>query len=116
MSEPVIRRIAWSTKSAGNGHICQWSRWHLVRTLELGEKTLCGVTVPHEKWITPQPGDERGDDRIKGGECQRCKRLAVLRVDQLINELRYCLALIETNLNCGSDLRVGYAKTLVSHV
>lgn len=69
------RRIAWSTKSASNGYIYQWSRWHLTHTLVRGEKTLCGETLPFAKWITPQPGDERGDYRIKGGECQECKRL-----------------------------------------
>lgn len=36
------------------------------------------------------------------------------RVQQLENELRYCLVLITTNLQCESDLRVEYARSLLT--
>lgn len=76
LRRPVqVRRIAWSTASASNGLITRWSRWHLTTTLIRGEKTLCGETLPRAKWITPQPGDERGDYRIKGGNCHACQHL-----------------------------------------
>ena len=67
----LTHRIAWAT-GASNGHIHQWSRWHLTRSLTDGTRTLCGLEVPHTKWITPET--DAGDYRIKGGECVECKK------------------------------------------
>jgi hypothetical protein len=67
------RRIAWATAWGSNGYIYRWSRWHLTRSLAQGERTLCGMALPHTKWITPS-GPNIGDYRITGGECQKCKR------------------------------------------
>lgn len=71
-----MKRIAWSTRSASNGFIYRWSRWHLAPALVRGERTLCGVRLPRAKWITQDADDTRGDYRIKGGECQACKEAA----------------------------------------
>ena len=81
--DPLVmpRRIAWATGSASNGYIYQWSRWHLAPSMIEPERTLCGMAIPHTKWITPiYP--ITGDYRIKGGECQECKRHNTERSDR----------------------------------
>jgi len=41
-------------------------------------------------------------------------RILSNRIRQLENELRYCLVLIETNIDCSAELRVEYAKSLLT--
>lgn len=67
------RRIAWATAWASNGYIYRWSRWHFTRSLGDRARTLCDISIPHTKWITPI--DPRmGDNRIKAGMCKECKQ------------------------------------------
>lgn len=67
-----MKRIAWSTRSASNGLITRWSRWHLTTHLIRGERTLCGEKLPFAKWVTAEVG--KGDYRIRGGECRECAK------------------------------------------
>ena len=69
-----LRRIAWASRTASNGLITSWSRWHWVRTIAKGERTICGIKLPNTKWITPPVGDNRGDFRVAGGECSECRK------------------------------------------
>lgn len=72
MSTP--HRLAWSTRSATNGYIYRWSRWHLAHKLVMGELTLCGKKLPYAKWVVRDDGG--ADYFIKGGECLECARIA----------------------------------------
>ena len=63
-----MTKIAWATKSLSNGKIVQWSRWHIVYNTAGGAVTLCGVGVPHTKWLLG--GKEQ---QVKGGNCAACR-------------------------------------------
>jgi hypothetical protein len=63
----IMNKIAWATKSQSNGKITSWSRWHIVYNTVGGTVTLCGIGVPHTKWILGG-----NDSRVKGGNCGAC--------------------------------------------
>ena len=63
-----MTKIAWATKSLSNGKIVRWSRWHIVYNTAGGTVTLCGIGVPHTKWLLG--GKEQ---QVKGGDCNACR-------------------------------------------
>ena len=63
-----MTKIAWATKSLSNGKIVRWSRWHIVYNTAGGTVTLCGIGVPHTKWLLG--GKEQ---QVKGGHCAACR-------------------------------------------
>ena len=46
-------------------------------------------------------------------QCPHHSSMLNARNNQLENELAHCLSIIDTNLECGNDLRIKYAKTLL---
>lgn len=74
-----MRIVAWSVKAYSNGSVYQWSRWHWMTEAESASessKTLCGKPIPRfQIWIDP-PNNIPRDFRIRGVECQECKKLA----------------------------------------
>lgn len=77
-----LRWIAWATKSASNGRITRWSRWHAVKVIRDGEVTMCGMVVPHTKIET----DHHFTSMINGGDCSECRASARRRKNQVTEQ------------------------------